>query len=529
MKFVQKVATIALVAFVASACSIRPPRPPDPPQPPPPIELTQLRIFVHEQTSPTQGIPDVSVVCTTGLTETTALTAGDGWVTLTLQSQKQTDCSFTRADYQEQTASAFSGVDQELDVWMVRIPPAVPVSRNQRVGTLELRGDGFYDGAGPVNPLYAHFGDALALWVRDAGRVLGQLNDVASAGYQGVRAWLTLGCGEGTTVGGCGGEYWDGYEVGPYATAGYWDHVAAFGQALRDRGLRAVCSQGDIGQTNPDRRGYMRQLAETEARSGPICDFVDGGNEAWQTGEPDANRLADFVDAYADAGGRGIRSLTSPPGEGKEELDQYSIDPAQIFDVHSYRGGHSWDKRRHIFSIPYEGKPMRAYGIGSEPPGNGANVSVTDNKHELDNEAVPLLAVASMYSRQAFVWFSGEGVKLNAGLSGEAGFWTTPTAVDWLPRNTMGLPTLHHGGDSWRGTRLIAASGEARVDCRTDGSTYVCTIDGPSGSYRLPVDKSFTGRLCDAGTSSCEDVARNAGETLDVAFTRGRVLVAQAR
>lgn len=382
-----------------------------------------------------------------------------------------------------------------------------------RVGRLRLEPQGYTDDSGPVLPLYAHAGNLFALFTRDQARALAELDDVASAGYHGVRVWATLG-----------GSYWDGDHVGPDRTPDYWGHVRAFGQALRVRGLRAVWSQGDVGQLR-DRRAYMTQLAQVDNDLNGFIDVIDCGNEAWQTGEPDPARLAQCVGYYQAAGGQALRSLTSPPGETKDQLDEYSIDPAQIYDVHSERDQHSWDKRRHIFSIAYEGKPRRRFGINSEPPGSGRLVSASANIGELDDEAVPLLAVAGAISRQAYVWFSGEGVKIDRGLKTEAGFATTPTAFSWLPRDLMSYPTLYHSGDRFRGTRIVATTGDARVDCATNGRDHVCTIDGPGGSYRFPVEQSFAGRLCNQGDGTCQDVAYRAGQYFPVSFTRGRVLI----
>lgn len=399
--------------------------------------------------------------------------------------------------------------------------PAFPVdpgperSPFARVGYLRAEPAGFVDDSGFVLPLYAHAGNLFSLFTRDPGRAIAELDDVAAAGYQGVRVWSTLG-----------GSYWAGDHVGPDITPHYWEHVRAFGEALRARGLRAVWSQGDVGQLR-ERRAYMTRLAELDAALGGFIDFIDCGNEAWQTGEPDPARLAQCVGYYQSAGGRAIRSLTSPAGETKEVLDAFSIDPAQVYDVHSDRGQHFWDKRRHIFSIPYEGKPRRRLGINSEPPGAGRLVSATANIGELNHEAVTMLAVAGAISRQAWVWFSGEGVKIDRGLKTEAGFATTPTAFSWLPRDLMTYQTLHHGGNTWRGTRFVATVGEARVDCATTttGDKAVCTIDGPPGTYRFPVEKSFTGRLCHPGDGTCQDVAYQAGQSMPVSFERGRVLL----
>jgi hypothetical protein len=201
-----------------------------------------------------------------------------------------------------------------------------------------------------------------------------------------------------------------------------------------------------------------------------------------------------------------------------------------VYDVHTYRADHAWDKRRHIFNVDFEARPRLAFGIGSEPPGNGALVSTTANKHELDDESVPLLAVASLQGRQAFVWFSGEGVKLDRGLRHEAGFWTTPRAVARLPRDVMRYETPHHSGDSQRHIRILTADGESRVDCRTahDGR-FSCTLDGPTGTYRYRVERGFVGELCDAGTDTCEPVARTVGDELRVTFTRGRYLTGRVQ
>jgi hypothetical protein len=528
MKATMKTLPALLLALTLGGCAIGGGKPPvvTPPQPPPADVLVEVPFQVHDFHTPADLIQDAIVTCH----EAAGSTDGFGRVWLHLANRAQ-ECLVHKDGYGTTVRGLVPGTENPVGVSLTRLAapvPDVPVSRNARQGQLHLRGDGFHDATGPVNPLWEHAGNLLAIFVRDASRALGELNDVATAGYQGIRVWGTLGCGA-ATAGGCPpGSFWRGHEVGPDVTPAYWDQVAAFADALRARGLRAVWSQGDVGQI--DRRDYMRRLAAVDQER-PFIDVIDCGNEAWQTGEPDARKLAECVSHYQNAGGRALLTLTSPPGEGKDELDAYSIAPAQLFDVHSYRGGHSWDKRRHIFSIPYEGKPAKQYGIGSEPPGNGPRVSVTDNKHELDDEAVPTLAVASMYSRQGFVHFSSDGVIVDGGLKTGAGFWTTPTAVDWLPKDVMGFTTLHHGGDTWRGWRVLKAQGETRVDCRThvDGR-FACTIDGPAVlGQQLEVERSFTGRLCDPGTGHCEDVQRSAGQTLPVSFARGRVFVGRAQ
>lgn len=486
-----------------------------PPAPPPPAPVVTFAVAVTDAHTGA-AVADARVDVQWTATEDDGRTNADGyWSTL---------------------APAFVGFIVEIhadgfDTASVEIPPLAdnlqrdvaltpqpPTHPSPLVGRLRLAEGCFRDDTGCLNPIYAHAGDLFSVFTRDEPRALAELDAIAAAGYLGLRTWSTLG-----------GPYWAGSHVGDYVTPDYPGAVRRFFAAVAARHLRLVWSQGDIGYMR-DRAGTMGLFAQLDAEFG-VIDFIDCGNEAWQTGEPDRNRLAQCVGYYQRAGGQGIRSLTSPPGEETGELDAYSIDPAQVFDVHSYRDGHWYDKRRHIFSITYEGAPRRPFGIGSEPPGNGALVSVTANKHELDDEAIGLLAAASALARQAFVWFSGEGVRIQAGLATQSGFANVPKVVQLLPRDVMTYRVAHHSGTSWRGTRVLAVpNDEVRVDGRmSDDGRFAYTIDGPSGSWRFPVERSFTGRVCDPGPATCQDVSRNAGETLEVAFTRGRLFVGQVR
>lgn len=488
------------------------------PTPPPTSPVQAVAVIVHDFVSPERAVEGVAVICNGTARGTTN---ADGYLETTAATGEHFECTLTKDGYRE-TVAAFrprpptAGCDdcQLLRASLTALPPPAPphpVSVNATVGRLEVA-DGFVDATGPVLPLYAHAGNLFSLFTRDRGRALQQLDVVAAAGYRGVRVWSSLG-----------GAYWAGDHVGPDVTPDYWAHVEAFARALTERGLRAVWSQGDVGQIR-DRRAYMTRLAAVDAAV-PFIDFIDCGNEAWQTGEPDPARLAQCVGYYQAAGGLGIRSLTSPPGETKDVLDAFSVPPAQVWDVHSWRDGHWYDKRRHIFSIPYEQRPRLRYGINSEPPGGGVLVSASANKHELDDEAVAMFAAAAAIGRQAFVWFSGEGVKIRTGLETEPGFWSSPKVTALLPRDVMRWPTLFHSGTTFAGTRILAADGEVRIDCAQNGPQFACTIDGPSGDYALAVERSFAGRLCHPGTGACTDVSATRGQRLPVSFTRGRVFV----
>ena len=381
---------------------------------------------------------------------------------------------------------------------------------------------GFYDDAGPVLPLFAHAGDLFALFVRDAERAKKEIRQVADAGFQGMRVWTVLR-----------GPYWErpDRDVHPEKYPDYWDRWQEFVTYVNEEGLKLVVSQGDLCAWTSDmsvRKAFAVKLAEVERAVGNgVYAFFDGGNEAWQNGEPDPQRLAEFVSAYQQAGGRAILLLTSPRTEEKAELDAYSIDPAQCYDVHGSRDGHVWDKIRHIFSIAYEGKPIRPYGIQSEPTGSGALVSVTTNKHELTHESVAAMAVMSALARQAWVWFSGEGVRIQDSLSIEQGFTSVPRSYALIPPDVMSYPVLHHSGETWRRERIFQSE---HADVRIDGVQHpdgrcVYLLYGPPGTHTLRVTKNVQGMLYHLGTGEEMPVARVTGETLTVSWECARLFV----
>jgi hypothetical protein len=428
-----------------------------------------------------------------------------------------TGVGFTEAQSQTETAAAANG--------------------RPLAGRLRIDGTAFVDDQGPVLPLYAHAGDLFSLFTRNQARALTELDAVARAGYHGVRVWSALGCSPAAP---CPERdehgkpaFWLGREVGPQLTPDYYSHVGRFFAALKARGLRAVWSQGDV-QAIGDRQDFMIRIAALDQEFG-VIDWIDCGNEAWHAEHITPAVLAECVGFYQSAGGRALKTLSSPPGEEIPALDAFSIDPADAFDVHSARKGHSWDKRRRISDLTRDGDgdrqatPRRRLGICSEPPGSGSLVSVTENQDELDDEAIALLALASHIARQAFVWFSGEGVQVDRGLATEAGFHSVPKAVQLLPADVMRYDVRHHSGSSSRAARVLEAQGDVRVDgaLAVDGR-FAYTIDGPPGSYALKVLRNFEGRLCHPGTAVCEPVSKMAGELLTLSFTRGRLLVGKA-
>lgn len=535
MKILRQAVAAVLVTVLAGCITTggggKPPI--DPPKPPPQVAAVQ----VFEFTAPGVTVPGVLVSCNG--TER-GVTNGDGYLETVAITGEHFECVLTKDGYAPTTA-AFRPQPQgpgcpkcgTLAASLTAIQPPKPddpKTPNPIAGLLRIvSGIAYGDDTGLVLPTYAHAGDLFSIYVRDRARAQNQLDRVALQGFHGVRVWLNLGCGPDTPAGCTHGAYWKGREVGPEITPNYWGELHDFMADLSARKLRLVASQGDIGQLR-DRRDFMQRLrAQDDANH--VIDWLDCGNEAWQTGEPDPDRLAQCVGYFGS--GSALRTLTDAPiyfpgaPPAHVTIDKYSIPPADAFDMHSFRGGHSWDKRRHIWGYTYcgEGCPRLKTGIGSEPPGNGRRVSAIDNRDELDDEAVALLAIASHLGRQAFVWFSGEGVIQDQGLQVEAGFTSVPRAVALLPRDVYTYETSHHSGTTFQGIRILEPAGEVRIDGRqaADGR-FAYTIDGPAGSYRLRVVRPFNGELCNPGTGQCETVVKAAGDTLDLSFTRGRLL-----
>ena len=386
---------------------------------------------------------------------------------------------------------------RQSEEWRAKHPEGEPQEPepeprpSRLVGPLRIAADksAFQDDAGPVLPVLCHAGDLLSRWTRDPAGVRSELDAIADAGYDGVRTWTVLG----------GSSYWAGREVGPMYQADYWKQLDGFVDALHTRRLRWLVSQGDMMRVLPsqrDREAFMRSLA-TSLDDDQIIG-VDAGNELLWNGETDPSKMRAVVDAFRAVLPCAVWSLTSPGSEEQADLDTFS---GSVFDVHGYRDGHAWDKIRHIFSIGYEIKPRTRLGIQSEPFGYGDLVSASANKHELTPGVMALAAAVSLMARQMWVYFSGPGVKSDAGqrLVDMPGFRETCAVRDWLPIDVMTFGTICHGGASQKGRRVYAVPGtdETRADgvIHADGR-WVWALYGPRWrECALERDSDITGEF----------------------------------
>lgn len=360
-----------------------------------------------------------------------------------------------------------------MDAAPARVKGRAGIAAKPLLGTLQghlrIAEGAFVDDAGPALPVFCHYGTLFALYLRRPDLARAILDTIAAAGYHGVRFWTTLG-----------GPYWDSHGLATRAE----DNLRAFEDFLGElwrRGLRGMISQGDVGHIR-NRRAWMRMLSEAVYAVDPaVAAFVDTSNEGWQTGEPDPAKLADMASAYREAGGAAVLTLTSPPGEEQAELNAYSIDPAQCFDVHGYRGGHWWDKLRHIRNVVAEHPPRRRLGVQSEWTGPGPFVSGTEHKHELDAAVMQAACLISLMHRQVWVYFAGVET-YDTPLEAQPGFLETPRIAQTLPLGIMRWQAFAHGGPSQTKRVFEVTDGNGLKTMRCDH-----VIEHADGSGRFAV------------------------------------------
>lgn len=357
------------------------------------------------------------------------------------------------------------------------VPDPVPVTPGIQ-GTLRLAaGQACYvDDTGPVLPVFCHFGDAISRWVRNPDPVLRLLDAIKAAGYHGIRPWDFLA-----------GPYWAGRDVD---VSRHPELFAAFGQALLERGLQAVLSQGDLWQANSATRQRVKDTIRDAFPRAAIA-FLDAGNEVPNNGGASPTDCAAWI-----SGLPGILSLSTSQSELKVDLTRWSRSPAHIFDEHTWRAGQWYDLVRHGFNVGFENRPDdRRLGIGSEGPGVGDRVTGMSHPHQMTDDVMAFLGAISLLARQAFVWFSGPGVISDESerLQDMPGFASVPQLAARLPRDVMTYARLVHGGQNGGSDRVFGVTdepGTTRCDQAVDPASgrFAAAIYGPAPQYRALQD-----------------------------------------
>ena len=368
---------------------------------------------------------------------------------------------------------------------------------------------------------------------------------IVDAGYQYARVLFAVAGGDG---------YWDGHEVAPQdciTTDGvhvegwrdYNTQVIGLGQDFAKAGLQLFVSSGGLQSVF---EGNLDRAADWSTRLGGLLDesgvqvaFVDV-NEAWQnwvTGsEPtpdDVNNyiINPFFDGYLS---RAAIALRSAPPSG-ETCEGFNLWAGEIIQKHGHRGHYSQDHTsavRHARGIYYDERggveiPHKRLGIESEPVGPGASVNTLDGE-----EALALLAVANLMGGFAYVYHSARGVRWWLGpIEQQPGFLSVPHVTSYLPHELMSAyTTILHGGLS--DSPLTDADGfpdENRVDSvvTEDGRNFVTLVYGQNGYTRLLARVPVRFSIITPDTGEAHRFTLRPGETLDIDYRAGRVLIGE--
>ena len=172
--------------------------------------------------------------------------------------------------------------------------------------------------------------------------------------------------------------------------------------------------------------------------------------------------------------------------------------------------------------------PDLRLGIESEPTGPKASV-----RELTDPEALCLLAVSNFTGNFGYVYHSGAGVRAwNWNTIDEMpGFAAVPRVHRYLPPDLMSAYTVRlHGG--LPGSPLTDADGfpgENRVDSvvTEDGRRFVTLVYGEDGYTRLLARVPVRFSIMTPDTGEAHAFTLQAGESLDVYYRAGRVLVGE--
>ena len=422
------------------------------------------------------------------------------------------------------------------------LPTPVPVHPPTIVGQLRVQGLAYRDDNGYVLPVLCHFGEAFSAYVRKPDAVRAELDRIRAAGYDGIRFWDVLGYYDKNRPGDANKwSAWQGREVTPVSfvafsgdtkapTPNYYDHLKAFLIELRDRQLVAHHSRGDLNSWKWDQViAHCRRVGEIQREVGAqVIALNESCNEAWQNGVPEPSKLREMGDALGNHALRG--NSCGDDGYGGETPDELNRMKRDVAVIHGHRNGESYNRIGHIHAVGYETLPhAKIPAWQGEPAGPGDGVSVGREEHP---EALCLMAAMSLATHQAWVYMSGHGVFWNGSISEMIAFREVAKVRDYLPKDIMAWPQITHGGDRWRGTRVFVANGDGSLRCDhvlTNDGRFVALVYGAPKSWAIPVERSFDGEVIHPLTGERQPLSLNAGQTWNVNFERGRIVVGKLR
>jgi hypothetical protein len=407
----------------------------------------------------------------------------------------------------------------------------------------------FGDDTGCRNFVIYHYGDAPPRW-QAGGRpsVLADFDGLAEAGYHIVRMWSHLRPEPPGTPWAHGGDPpYNALDLlhAPDAVKNLTELI----NAGAERGLRVTLEAGGVdGIGRQDERRLMESLntAGRDAGAWKVAWFApyNEPSSVHATSDDDGDNTPGYLRELVDVARAGTNTLWhlgyghNNDWDTENRFAQKKLTPGdQSFGYyHAWRGGRVTDKIRRRFSWLYEdpGQFVRKWvdGEGVGQPCSGPPlryVSVTENCHELNAESLSMI-VAMQTMRGIGSSMSGNGVQRYQDVRNVVGFREIPWTVRQMHHDVATFTWIHHSGDSHRDKRTLQAQGDVRIDgAKHSDGRFDYVIHGSSGSFHLRAEKSFDARLCDPIPMTCQDVSVNAGGTLPVTFTYGRLLTGRDR
>lgn len=423
-----------------------------------------------------------------------------------------------------------TGADPSLDQPPVHPVPAT-VHQSPLVGRLKFDGRSYADDTGRRVPVSLHFGDGLLCYVEGRTADVKQaFADARDAGYHIHRGWTSINWRSEH-------RYWAGRKLDPLAQ---WDRIVEYIRiGYEDYGLQFHHALGGVENVSvQDLNEYWSRLAGLVSDKPHWFALIEGNNESAGTGESDPAEVERWINICRAVNPNHIYALSAGAGESSElhdELVKWTPDWMPTTYTHNYRDGHWGDQMRHTFSLTYE-EPVRRNGWSGEPPGInwGAHTLVSvmsfSDEWSLRPERYALYMAHTAMCRQVPTYMCSHGVKLPVGgrFTDAPGFTATPKLVSVLPPDVMAFETLHHGGTSHRGKRVLAATSLCRVDHATSANGRVVMSVYPDsalvGSEQFAIERDWKGDIY-SGSNVQRGCQLKTGQSIGLDTGSGALLV----
>jgi hypothetical protein len=337
-------------------------------------------------------------------------------------------------------------------------------SRRALVGPLRIVDNMFYDDSGPRRVFFASFFAALRMLRDDPSRFARELDSIAAAGYQGLRAFWAVGGYE---------DFWGGWEVAPVsftqqrgtridAWSNYDDVFVQFLDAAKARGLRLALTTGDIQYLMNDPSLELEQhqrVAQLVAAHGgaDVVSSWEVVNE-WYVNYPMSGGF-DRMRAVASAVKAILPNVLLSTSNIDAAQDPFQFSRAKvnadIVHIHGMRspGERAIDRALHGVAWGEGNNQYRPYPVWQMEPASAVCDHGGCTDPILSRPTFTALYAAHQITGQASTFFQGNAVTpTSTPLSAVWGFNELPALFDrYLPEDigTWSHGFAHQGAINW--------------------------------------------------------------------------------